>query len=394
MDNYCKYIYYGAAQSGNLSLFKSMKSQGYPFGRKACTIAAENGHLNIIKWILSQIKVWKEFNKNAYEQWLDNIICAAASRGHLHILEMVPEDITSQPVTEAALQNGQMTVLKWLQENDFLEVDGNSIVFAVKSGNLEVLEWIRNVFKSIWNWENATHKAVEIGNLDILKYLAKNCIVLSSYCCALAAANGHFEILKWMHENQCEWNSETTSNAASYGNLSILQWLIEKKCPVNPEKMATCAISRGNLQLIEWLASKFTIDWKNASFSTIAISNSHWDILEWLLAKKCHVDSIILAIRNGARLDILKKLFYVEPNTDWDKLCETAGSYGRFDFIEWVSHQIDCSIAWNMSYNGAMIKNQLDFMKKAYSNYCVCVDTLGPGVSTSPLYTWLKKCVE
>ena len=52
MDDYCKYIYYGAAESGNLALFQQMRDQGYPFNKKTCKIAAENGHLNIIQYIL------------------------------------------------------------------------------------------------------------------------------------------------------------------------------------------------------------------------------------------------------------------------------------------------------------------------------------------------------
>ena len=98
MDNYCKYIYYGAAQSGNLALFKSMKSQGYPFNKMACKIAAENGHLNIIEWILSEIRMWSKYYKDVYYHWLYQVICpSAASKGHLHILQIMPVNTFWRP---------------------------------------------------------------------------------------------------------------------------------------------------------------------------------------------------------------------------------------------------------------------------------------------------------
>ena len=77
MDDYCKYIYYGAAQSGNLSLFKSMNSKGYPFNKHACKIAAENGHLEIVEWILAEIDVWRFNESEVYYDWIINEMCPA-----------------------------------------------------------------------------------------------------------------------------------------------------------------------------------------------------------------------------------------------------------------------------------------------------------------------------
>ena len=402
MDNYCKYIYYGAAQSGNLSLFKSMKSQGYPFGRKACTIAAENGHLNIIEWILSEIKMWKQFNERVYNNWVDNVIClAAASKGHLHILRIMPEDTHWNEAVNTALHYGQLEVLKWLQENNHIDVHGDLIVYAAKSGDLNILEWLQNEYKSDWNLPGAMYEAISIGNLDMIEYLEKKKVVTDVFCYNAAFQSGQFEVINWLYTNRCEWNSDTTTNAAFYGNLSILQWLIEKKCPVNLEEITKSAVQGGNLQIIEWLDRNFSIEWKDQILCSTAVLSSRWNILEWLLAKKCKVQkgSLVEAMRNGARLDILQKLFYVETDTDWDINSETAGLYGRFDFIEWISHRMDaqvCNTVWNDSYYGALRENQFDFMKKAYSNYCVCIESITRCLSSPALYKWLQKqeCVQ
>ena len=401
MDNYCKYVYFGAAHSGNLSLFKSMKSQGYPFSRKACTIAAENGHLNIIQWILSEIEVWEEFYEETYRDWLDNVISpAAAGKGHLNILKIMPETTTWNTAVNAALQNGQMEILKWLQEKNYIEADENYFVSAASSGNLDIMKWLRNEYDFELNWVGALQEAVKIGNLDIIDDLTEN-VEFDYQCCSLAAKFGHFEVIKWMVENKYEWNSDTTTSAAEYGDLSILLWLLDKKFPVNKQKLAKGAIKGGNLQLIEWLDVNLNIKWTDPELCSIAVSISRWDILKWLFEKKCQVNNGIVAeaIIKGASLDILKKLHSEEPEPNWDSMSETAGSYERFDFIEWLSNEIDtnvCETAWTRSFYGAMKKNRFDFMKKAYSNYCVCLEKLPRFLVAPPLYEWLRKqeCVK
>ena len=397
MDNYCKYIYYGAAQSGNLSLFKSMKSLGYPFNRKACTIVAENGHLNIIEWILSEIRIWNEFNEEVYNDWITSVISpAATSKGHLHILKMLPRVTHWEKTVKTALQNGQVEVLKWLQANNHIDVNSSLITY---SGNLNVLIWLQNEYSVDWNWQATMYKAISIGDPDMIDYLEKKNVEFDAYCYELAAEFGHFEIIKWLYEKQCEWNLDVTSTAAENGNLSMLQWFIAKKCPVNLMKIARCAVNGGNLQLIEWLDLNFSIEWENSLLCALAVSNSRWDIVEWLLAKNCQVQkgTLAKAIKKGAGFNILKQLFYGEVDTDWDNICETAGSYGKFDFLEWIPNEINtsiCNIAWS-AYYGAMMKNQFGYMKKVYSNHCVCIESMTRCVA-NPLYEWLKKqeCVQ
>ena len=399
MDNYCIYIYYGAAQSGILSIFKLMKEQGHPFNSKACRIAAENGHLNIIKWILSEIEAWKESNEGDYKNCINKVMSpAAASKGYLHILKFLPGVTTWNLVAKTALQNGQMTVLEWLQKNNRIVVNRDLVVSAAQSGNLNMLEWLQSEFSifSDRNWETAIYEATAIGNLDVIKYLQKKGAVFDSRCYDVATKFGHFEVIKQMYESGCKWNldkEDATLAAAECGHLSVLQWLIEKKCPVNLEQLAIRAIKGGNLELIEWLDKNLSIEWKDSSLCALAVSNSHWDILEWLFTQKCNIEKGILmqAVRKGARLDILQKLFYGAVDIDWDYLCQTAGSYGRFDFIEWISEKSGTSIAWNSSYYGAMRENRVDFMKKVYRGYCVCLESMSRRAINTPMYGWLKK---
>ena len=303
----------------------------------------------------------------------------------------------------AALQNEQMEVLEWLHKNNRIDInDGDLIAFATLSGNIDVLIWLQNRYLINWNWDLAMHRAIEIGNLNVIKYIDKY-VEISALHCESAVEFGDFEIIKWLYENQCEWNFHYSStiieSAVKKGNLSVLQWLIEKKCPI-PTLITFYAVEGRNLQLIEWLDS-FVVDlkWTYTKLCSTAVATSSWDITKWLFAKNCLVEkgTLVKATKKGASLDILQHLFNTGPDRDRKAICQTAGSYGRLDFVKWVSEGGDDvrNIAWASSYYGAIKENRLDFLKEAYSNYCVCVERI-PDVEfvVPPLYTWLKKCIE
>ena len=397
-DDYCKNIYYGAAQSGNLSLFESLKSQGYPFNRKACQIAAENGHLDLIEWILSEIQIWTRHSstETVYNEWISAIIGpAAAKNGHLHILKSMPSDINWEKTIESALEYGQIHILKWLREKEYLNDDDDDESWVLYAGsNLNSLLWLNQEFpnEKDSNLDLAMSFAVKSGNLEAAKYLLERNASFESFVVAVAVENGHFEMLQWLHENQCEWDETITSLAAKSGNLKILQWLIEKNCPIDCNNLGEKAIKGGNLQLIKWIQSNLNIQFANTKYVRLAIEESHWNVLEWLLQNECIVDDIkflVDAIRKRASLPILKKLF-LELMSNHKFVCETAGKYGRYDFIKWIIQEIDDeNIAYISAYTGASEDSQLELMKKIYSKYCICTETIG--FRFYDQHKWLQK---
>ena len=267
MDDYCK--------SGNLTLFKSMKSQGYPFNRNTCKIAAENGHLEIIEWILAEIQEWQVYETVIYYDWISNQICPAAARKvHLHILKSMPSDITWHPAVEAALQSGQIEVLKWFHERNYIDTDESSAICnAAKSGKTDIVLWLQKEYNiQSCSFDAPMARAIETGNLEMVKYFKKAGAELAPPICAKAALHGQFEILKWMHENGCNWNYDTTTNAAIHGNLSILQWLVEVNCPTNFMFIKEGAIKGGNLQIMQWIQSNLNFTWTSTVHCKMAIS--------------------------------------------------------------------------------------------------------------------------
>ena len=168
--------------------------------------AAENGHLEIVKWL--------HFNKK--------FVC------------------TSNAMNKAA-ENGHLEVVKWLHFNR-PEFGPNGIGctkiamdFAAIKGYLEVVKWLH-----FNRTEGCTKLAMDMtaiyGNLEIIKFLHFNrkegCTILAINN---AAENGHLEVVKWLHFNRPEFDcnsykyignaKETIEYASDNRQFEVVEWL-------------------------------------------------------------------------------------------------------------------------------------------------------------------------
>ena len=90
----------------------------------------------VLDWLLS----------HGYPFRPDSLLCYAASRGHVHILEWakargIPVNHRSEFCTAAA-RRGQLRALQWLRQND-CPWDGRVIEYALENGHEEVVLWAR-----------------------------------------------------------------------------------------------------------------------------------------------------------------------------------------------------------------------------------------------------------
>ncbi|MDV3051096.1 MAG: ankyrin repeat domain-containing protein [Planktomarina sp.] len=104
----------------------------------ACANAAENGHLEVLKYLHEEAKVpWGWMTANF-----------AAANGHLHILE-------------------------YLVERKFDQRSEGACVWAAKNGHLDCLVYLRETAKAPWD-EYAVREAHENNHPECLQYLLDN----------------------------------------------------------------------------------------------------------------------------------------------------------------------------------------------------------------------------
>jgi len=309
------------AAAKNLEKLQWLTSQNIqlysPYSAHTCSIAAENGDVDMLKWLRS---------RKPRCPWNHDACHAAASGGHLE-------------------------VLKWLRsQKPPCPWDEQTCTAAAENGHLNVLQWLRSQKPPCpWN-HDACHAAAENINLDMLKWLrnqAPRC-PWTEYTFTIAAANGDVDMLKWLcsQKPRCPWNHDACHAAARGGNLEVLKLLRSQKppCPWNDNDICNDAARGGNLELLQWLRGQDPPCPWDASTCSYAAMNGYLGMLEWLRSEDppCPWSkyACIAAAENG-HLNVLQWLLGQDPPCPWEfnEILEAASRQGHLNVFGWIVTQ-------------------------------------------------------
>jgi hypothetical protein len=148
---------------------------------------------------------------------------------------------------DEAVKLGCLSAVQRLQRGGRLSRKEGLCEAAARSGQLEVLQWLR---ANSCPWDGFTCAlAVEDGHLEVRQWLLANGCPWDERTCSWAAAGGHLKVLQWLRANGCLCDEETCMSAARGGHLEVLQCARENGCPW---KKWTCegAAERGHLEVL------------------------------------------------------------------------------------------------------------------------------------------------
>ena len=100
---------------------------------------------------------------------------------------------------------------------------------AIKNEKFGILQWAREN-KIEWNDYTICKKAIELGQLTVLKWMDNVNKFFHPWTCKFAAQFGQLEVLQWGMEKGNELSREVCIEAAVHGHLDILKWLKDKNC--------------------------------------------------------------------------------------------------------------------------------------------------------------------
>ena len=127
-----------AAFHGNLEMVKYCVANECPIDEWACADAAENGRLEVLKYLREEAKA----------PWGWGTARRAASNGHLHILE-------------------------YLVERKFDEYEEDACANAAMNGHLDCLKYLHETAKAPWD-EEAVREAHDNEHTECVQYLLDN----------------------------------------------------------------------------------------------------------------------------------------------------------------------------------------------------------------------------
>jgi hypothetical protein len=124
-----------AAEQGNLEMVKYCVANECPINEWACARAAQNGHLECLKYLHEEAKA-------PWDYWTAYF---AARNGHLHILEYLVErkyDKYYNLACERAAANGHLDCLKYLRETAKAPWDDLAVREAHKYNETECVQYL------------------------------------------------------------------------------------------------------------------------------------------------------------------------------------------------------------------------------------------------------------
>ena len=151
----CKWDYRtidAAAFQGNLEMVKYCGANECTIEVFACANAAENGHLEVLKYLHEEVKL-------PWDSWTAT---RAAQNGHLHILEYLVErkyDKYSELACADAAKFGHLDCLKYLHETAKAPWDKYAVRDAHKNNHSECLQYLLDnncPLPRNWRYEDGT----------------------------------------------------------------------------------------------------------------------------------------------------------------------------------------------------------------------------------------------
>ncbi len=305
------------AYRGDIKLLQLALNNSCSITYNTLTNAAENGHIETIKWLSE---------KYGTNSWGNEKLCYyACKNNHLHILEQLySENYTfyGMPFYVAA-KYGNLEILIWAKKHD-LYIGRNAYVYAGGNGHLDIVKW-----------------GIENDGYDP-----------GWDACCEAAGNGQLEVLKWLSEYGCEWNSFTCTHAASEGQLECLKWAIENGCEWDEDCLCdieyTNPAENGHFEIVKWaFENGFKHNWNVASYAAL---NGDFEMLKWALE---HGDNLHKSLcHDAARSGHLNILKWLRDNgCEWDRtVCSVAIENGYFEIYEWAKAN-GCLECYSCNFN-------------------------------------------
>lgn len=204
---------------GQLNVISWAHTKGYK-PNDLCDIAADNGHLHVLKWA------------HKIGGYGTGTVCrTAAGKGYFEIVKWAHKKrYIWESICWHAAHGGHFDILKYAYENG-APLQMGILHNAAYYGRIDMLEWLLERGCPQIGGCTECDRAASGGHLDTLKWLQERGFQWGRWTIASAARRGHLEVIKYLRENGCPWDESTCSEAAEGGHFEVFKYAVDNGCP-------------------------------------------------------------------------------------------------------------------------------------------------------------------
>lgn len=332
--------------------------------------AVYGNRMEVIQWIQRQ-NMHEEMALNEQRSDFDcNLICIAAENGNLCMVQWlvgIGFRYKDPLVTKSAAKGGNVEVLKFLLSLDCPMAE-DVFIIAAENGHLELLKWAK-LNSSLWPDTKMFPAAAKSIREDLHQWLLQlQCPFMENESFPIAYELMNFKFIKFALANgSIFWNDDLKyqlrRTASLIGDLEVFKWAHSTSCQ-DSRFLTTLQVLHGHVHILEWRrVHEFEFCWDKSDFLS-ASKRGQIHVLEWAIDKYGFCDVLAhecfqtaLKLYRPCHLHLLSFIHSRWPNvlncvTIWNK----AASDGNFELCFWL-YKHGCpflrdtyKIAWNFCH--------------------------------------------
>lgn len=263
---------HNAVQIGNLPLVKYLHEEGIKIPPSCCTLAAENGILEMLVYTL-------ENNSSVIEEKDVEDMFKAAIGSNYYVKNYVPKSLECT---------------KYIYERFKPRLSPEHCAIAAEARDIETLKYLRSI-GCPWD-EETSRRAAKSGSIDCLEYVFEHKAKLCTLMYEFAIESGNPRAFVLIYKRGYPLESRITERVALQGWTTVLRMLHRAGVQLD-ERCCEAAAMQGNFGCMKY-SHLAGVPWKKSC--TYAAENGHLDCLKY-------------AHKNGAA---------------WDERCTLAAAKG------------------------------------------------------------------
>ena len=314
---------WAAAVGGSVAAMEWASPRGHAPSEKALIGASFGGHVVAMRWMLERGCPVSE-----------EVRVAAASSGSVAAMELISEArgwTNSALVWESVAKSGSLPALEWIGRFATARYDEPALpatlcVCAAKSGNLEMIKWLRSRGHPLvdpdhpyprkalnevaarghlaalgWYRENGFPRHHRDVSYSVWRGITRRGVALEAldWCVAEvnppiplvdlaghAGASGRIDLLVWLVSHGCPCTKATFASAVKKGRLEAMRWLRANGCPIDVDGAMVIAAGGGRVETLAWLRDELGCPFDGRA-CTAAVRKGQIRAVEWLRENGC-----------------------------------------------------------------------------------------------------------